>query len=106
MLIPFAKAGPRRGKKTPVTYYLSLVTAVMLACAGCKTIEPITLEGNYLSYDIPFTDAAALAAQQNAEKICAERKQNAIMTSNPCTLTKCFTNYQCVPKDGGTGYVK
>lgn len=95
-------------KRTPITPHQSLVTlALVLACAGCKTtIGPAIVEGNYLSYDIPFTDAAAQAALQDAVKICAERKQNAIMTSNPCTLTKCFTNYQCVPKDGSTGYVK
>ena len=106
MLKPFIKVGPRRGKKTLITYHLSLVTAVMLACAGCGTIYPITVEGNYLTYDLPFTDTAAQAALQNAGKICAERKQDALMTSNVCSLKQCFTSYQCVPKDGGTGFVK
>ena len=58
-----------------------------------------------MTYDIPFTDAAAQAAQQNAGKICAERNQKAIMTSNVCSLKQCFTSYQCVPRDGSTGYV-
>ncbi len=79
---------------------------MLLACAGCGTIYPVTIEGNYLIYDLPFTDAAAQAALQNAANICAERKQDAIKTSNACSLTRCTTNYQCVPKGGGTGYVK
>ena len=106
MLKLFINAGPRRGKKTLVTYHLSLVTAVMLACAGCQTIYPITIEANYLTYDIPFTDTAAQAARQNAGKICAEKKQDVIMTTNVCTLAQCFTSFQCVAKDGGTGFVK
>ena len=95
------------GKKTPVTNHRSLVTlALALACAGCGTIYPVAIEGNYLTYDLPFTDAAAQAALQNAGKICGERKQDAVKTSNACSLTRCTTSYQCVSKDGSTGYGK
>ena len=79
---------------------------MLLACAGCQTIYPITIEANYLTYDIPFTDTAAQAARQNAGKICAERSLDVVMTTNVCTLTQCFTSFQCVPKDGSTGFVK
>ena len=77
-----------------------------MACAGCQTIEPVVAEGNYLTYDIPFTDAAAKAALQSARNICAQRKQGVIATTNVCSLKQCFTSFQCVPADGGTGYVK
>jgi hypothetical protein len=94
-------------KKTPITSHRSLVTLILvMACAGCQTIYPITIEANYLTYDIPFTDTAAQAALQNAGKICAERKQDAIMTTNVCSLKQCFTSFQCVSKDGSTGYEK
>lgn len=94
------------GVKNSVTRHPSPVTLffLALACAGCGTIYPITDESNYLTYDHPFTDAAAQMVLQNAGKICAERKQNAVKTSSACSLTRCTTNYQCVPKDGSTGY--
>lgn len=94
------------GEKTPVTRHWSLVTLFLtLACAGCG-IQPIISEGNYLTYDHPFTDAAAQAVLQNAGKTCADRKRDAVKTNSVCSLTQCTTHYQCVLKGGGTGYVK
>jgi len=82
-----------------VTRHASLVTVlVMLACAGCGTINPAINEGNYLTYDHPFTDAAARAVLQNAEKICAERKLSAVKTTSACSLKQCTTHYQCVDR--------
>jgi hypothetical protein len=107
---PLQTIGRPRRPRTPITHHLSLITcAALLACAGCGTIYPgtiypVTDESNYLTYDHPFTDAAAQMVLQNAGKICAERKQNAIKTSSACSLTRCTTHYQCVPKDGSTGY--
>ena len=83
----------------PATGHRSLITLfLVLACAGCGTINPVINEGNYLTYDHPFTDAAAQAILQSAGKICAERKQNAIKTSSTCSLKQCTTHYQCVDK--------
>ncbi len=95
------------GKKTPVTHHWSLVTlALVLACAGCGTINPVINEGNYLAYDHAFTDAAAQAVLLNAGKTCADRKRDAVKTNSVCSLTQCTTHYQCVIKGGGTGYEK
>ncbi len=79
-----------------VTRHSSLVT-ILVILAGCGT-KPAIEESNYLTYDHPFTDAAALAAQRNAEKVCAERKQAALKTRSVCSLKECTTHYQCVDK--------
>lgn len=94
-------------KREPVAGHRSLITLFLVtACAGCGTIQPVINEGNYLTYDHPFTEAAAQAAQQNAGKLCAERKRDAVKTNSACSLTRCTSHYQCVLKDGSTGYVK
>jgi len=69
--------------------------ALLLACAGCG-IQPVVLEGNYLTYEIPFTDAGAEAARANAELICKSRNQVAVATTRACSLTQCTTNFQCM----------
>jgi len=69
-----------------------------MACAGCSSL--VVSAGNYLTYDYAFTDAEAAKARQNADKLCAARKQMAIETRNICTLSRCVTDFQCVdPKD-------
>ena len=78
----------------------------MLACAGCGTINPVIDGGDYLTYEHPFTDAAAQSVQQNAGKTCADRKRDAVKTNSVCSLTQCTTHYQCAIKGGGTGFVK
>ena len=86
-------------EEKPLTSHRSLATLllVVLACAGCGA-QPVINESNYLTYDHPFTDAAAQAVQQNAEKICAERKQAAVKTRSVCSLKECATHYQCMDK--------
>lgn len=74
-----------------------------MVCAGCA-IQPVVSESNYLTYEHPFTDAAAEAARRNAEKTCAERKQVAVKTSGACSLDRCTTHYQCMDKADATGY--
>lgn len=107
MLTQCAETGPRCGKKIPITYHLSLITLLAaVTCAGCGTIDPVTAEGSYLTYEHPFTDAAAQAVLENAVKTCADRKRDAIKTDSVCSLTQCTTHYQCVVKGGGTGYEK
>jgi hypothetical protein len=69
--------------------------AVLLACAGCG-IQPQILEGNYLTYDHAFTDAAAAEVRRNAEATCRQRDQVAAGTSRACSLTRCTTSYQCM----------
>lgn len=70
----------------------------LLLAPGCSYL--IVDAGNYLSYDHPFTEAAAEQVQKDAEKLCGQRKQAAVKTRSTCTLERCFTNFQCVnPKD-------
>jgi hypothetical protein len=72
--------------------------AAALACAGCGT-QPLIEEGNYLTYDHPFSDASAAAVRKSAEGICRQRNQTAVETSRACSLTQCTTNYQCMDEE-------
>lgn len=98
------KAGPRRCARpdpaaasgTTLGRLLSLF--VVAACAGCGGIQPIRSEENYLTYEHAYTDAAAAATRKSAEEICTKRKQIAIRTQNVCSLSSCFTTYQCTDK--------
>jgi hypothetical protein len=79
----------------PVSRSGRLAAAVAaLACASCG-IHPQVVEGNYLTYHHPFTDAAAAGARKSAERLCGERGQLAVQTSRACSLTECATSYQC-----------
>jgi hypothetical protein len=69
--------------------------AALLACTACGP-QPRIFEGNYLTYEHAFTDAAAAAVRRNAEATCRQRNQIAISTSRACSLTQCTTSYQCV----------
>jgi len=69
--------------------------ALLLACASCG-IQPLVMQGNYLTYEHPFTDAGAESARANAELECKKRKQVAVRTTRACSLTQCTTNFQCM----------
>jgi hypothetical protein len=69
--------------------------ALLLACAGCG-IQPVVVQGNYLTYEHPFTDAAAESARANAEWWCKARNQVPVRTTSTCSLTVCTTNFQCM----------
>lgn len=77
-----------------VSWVAALVLA--LASAGCAGVYPGTMEANYLTYQHPFSDAAAEAVRRSAESVCAQRKQRAVRTSGACSLTECTTHYQCI----------
>jgi hypothetical protein len=97
------KADPRRSPEKPITHYPSPITwgrravlaAALLGCAGCGP-TPWVAEGNYLTYDHPFSDASAAAVRKNAEGRCRQRDQAAVETSRACSLTQCTTSYQCM----------
>lgn len=78
---------------------LFLIT-LLAGCAGLGTgSQLVVMEGNYMTFEHPFTDAAAEDVRKWAERLCAQRKQAAIKSGqNACSLTKCTTNYQCVDK--------
>jgi hypothetical protein len=72
----------------------AVVVAAAL-CAGCGP-QPYVMEGNYLTYDHPFSETSAAAVRKNAEGTCRQRGQAAVETSRACSLTQCTTSYQCM----------
>jgi hypothetical protein len=86
----------QKARGRPVTGHWSLVT--LLLVAGCSQ-QPWVAEGNYFTYDHPFTEAAAESARQNALGRCRQRDEIAIQTSRVCSLTQCTTSYQCISAD-------
>jgi hypothetical protein len=78
---------------TGLARHWSLVT--LLLVAGCGP-QPYVAEGNYLTYDHPFTEAAAEGVRKNAEGNCRGRGATAVQTSRACSLTRCTTSYQCM----------
>lgn len=79
--------------------------ALVLACAGCA-IHPVVSESNYLTFEHPFTDAAAEAVRKSAVRQCAERKQVAVKTTSTCSLARCTTNYQCMSNADAAPYLR
>ena len=76
----------------------SALMVLMAAFSGCT--EPEIMAGNYMTYEHPFTDAAAEKVRKSAEELCKQRKLAAEKTRSVCSLTRCFTDYQCVdPKN-------
>jgi hypothetical protein len=73
----------------------AVVVAAALTCAACGP-QPFVAEGNYLTFDHPFSETSAAAVRKNAEGICRQRDQTAVETSRACSLTQCTTNYQCM----------
>ena len=73
----------------------AVLVAAALACAGCGP-QPWVREGNYVTYDHPFTEASAQAVRKNAEGICRQRDLAAFESSRVCSLTQCTTSYQCM----------
>ena len=77
--------------------------ALLLACAGCAN-PLVVMEGNYLTYEHPFTDAGAESVRALAERECKWRKQVAVRTSSACSLTQCTTNFQCMEPEEAKQY--
>ena len=69
-----------------------LVAAALAACGQ----QPWVVGENYMTYDHPFTEAAAESARKNAEGRCRQRGEVAVQTSRACSLTECTTSYQCM----------
>jgi hypothetical protein len=81
---------------------LRSVNALFLVAvlAGCANLgvnsEIVVMEGNYITFRNPFTDAGQAEVRRRAEQICAGRKQAAYLTESVCSLTTCRTSYQCM----------
>lgn len=74
----------------------ALCLVVLAACAPRPHL--IVDEGNYLTFEHPFTDAAAASVNENAQRHCGYTKRVAIRLSSTCSLKQCTTHYQCVSK--------
>ena len=113
--------------RSPVTGHWSLVTPVavlLLAalCAGCQTpalLEDLTStsthgsgftnynifgEGQTVTYEYAFTDAAAENARKSADRHCAQRKRAAVKTGGTCTMTRCTAYYPCMKAEEAATY--
>lgn len=83
------------------------LTAILTGCAGALPDNVIVVrQSNYITFEHPFTDAAAVDVRGRAGKICEQRKQAAIRTERACSLSKCTTSYQCVDKADAGNYVQ
>lgn len=83
------------------------LVAILTGCAGIGPDNVIVvMESNYMTFEHPFTDAAAENVRRRAGRLCEQRKQAAIRTESACSLTKCTTHYQCVDRANATTYDK
>ena len=90
----------------------ALILALSIAaCAGCsvgyrdyvsRQGSSYAGHGNLLSFQHAFSEAAADKVRRQAEGHCAETKLVAIKTRSTCTMTECFTDYQCMTGDEAT----
>jgi hypothetical protein len=91
-----ARGGGSRvaSRESRVTRSRAVLLVALLACTGCG-IQPQIFEGNYLTYEHAFTDAAVAEVGRNAEAMCRQRGRVAVPASRACSLTQCTTSYQC-----------
>lgn len=75
---------------------LVAMLALLTGGADCSGRYMITNAENYYTYDRPFTDAALNQVRRDADDLCRRRGRVAILLSDVCEPTRCFTNYQCV----------
>lgn len=76
---------------------IALLAVLLLAgCADKNLLVGYEPDENFLSFNHPFTDAAAADVRARAERLCGMRKQVVIQTSRTCSPEQCTTNYQCI----------
>jgi hypothetical protein len=69
---------------------------VLAACAPRPQL--IVDEGNYLTFEHPFTDAAAKSVLETAQRQCGHTRRVAVRISSTCSLKQCITHYQCMSR--------
>jgi hypothetical protein len=83
------------------------LVAILTGCAGLGADNVIVaIQSNYITFEHPFTDAAAEDVRKRAGRLCEQRKQAAIRTESACSLSKCTTHYQCVDATEAAKYGK
>jgi hypothetical protein len=81
-----------------------LIAACLAACAGCSADyaaregSSYAGHGNLLNFQHAFSDAAADKVRVQAERHCGA-KLVAVKTRSTCTMTECFTDYQCMTSE-------
>ena len=83
-----------------------LAALLLAACAEKSLLVGYEENENFLSFNHPFTDAAAADVRTRAEKICGLRKQVVTLTSRSCSLAQCTTNFQCIDAADGAKHGK
>jgi len=86
---------------------LAVVKLTLLG--GCGTVADrigealppayVTAEGNYLSYDIEFTETRIEQARKSAARECGQRRRVSVEVNNTCSLTRCWMNFQCMSSE-------
>jgi len=82
--------------------FIVLASALLLlAGCGARTYQTFSTEQGgyetgYLTFEYPFTDAAAEQARTRAQRQCGQKKQVAIKTKSACSLNRCTTSFQCM----------
>lgn len=80
-----------------------LILILLTGCNGFRYVD-YDNDTNHLNFNHPFTDSAIAEVQASAERLCKQRKQVAVKTTERCSLTKCTTNYQCTDTADATKY--
>jgi hypothetical protein len=73
-----------------------LASFSLASCAETNYLVGYEPDQNFLSFNHPFTDAAAADVRTRADRICGLRKQVVTQTSRSCSLAQCTTNFQCI----------
>jgi hypothetical protein len=83
-----------------------LIPGFILLLTGCTGFQYVDYENdtNYLTFNHPFTDKDLAKVQSSAERLCRQRKQIVIKTSEKCSLTNCTTNFQCIDQADAVKY--
>ena len=84
-----------------------MIRALVLvaALAGCAEGYRMTAyDETYMSFEHEFTDQATANVRNRAENRCGDRKLAALKLTSNCSLSKCYTTYQCVDKEDASAY--
>lgn len=73
----------------------ALIGLVSLALAGCGTMKPMAVQGNYITYEHPRGKPAIKRTYQSAAEYCGAKGLLAKQMSMDCPF-RCVTNFECV----------
>ena len=82
--------------RNPALPVAVLAVLLLAGCAETNYLVGYEPDQNFLSFNHPFTDAAAADVRARAVRICGLRKQVVTQTTRNCSLAQCTTNFQCI----------